>query len=177
MKAITATIYGLRAITLDEHKQFLFHPSTIKDRYRELLDVRIPQVLENKGPKNHNPFTEAGNGKVGYSIYNIKLEGTNKKPTYVLVQRTGSSVNDKLGTAQNLIAFYDGSNIPTASITSTIPKCVISTSNSTSLDNFGSHLSTPLIVISTLLGVLLTAIIIVIIVIGKLPFTWFQFFH
>ena len=107
MKAITSTFTAVRNIAFKHGWDSLLNPEQINSWYDEFLDVEIPDTLEGDA-KNHMPFTQKetdankyGNGRVGYTIYNI-----NGEPKYGQVLSTGYDYSDTLGDFTAVVEFY-----------------------------------------------------------------------
>ena len=107
MKAITSTFTAIRNIAFKHGWDSLSNLEQINSWYDEFLRVKIPDTLEGD-EKNHMPFTQKetdankyGNGRVGYTIYNI-----NGEPKYGQVLSTGYDYSDTLGDFTAVVEFY-----------------------------------------------------------------------
>ena len=107
MKAITSTFTAIRNIAFKHGWDSLSNLEQINSWYDEFLEVEIPDTLEGDA-KNQMPFTQKetdankyGNGRVGYTIYNIKGE-----PKYGQVLSTGYDYSDTLGDFTAVVEFY-----------------------------------------------------------------------
>jgi len=124
MKSITAAVYGIRKMAIDEPEEYLFDSDRVKDRYNVMLNIALPTVLEDKSTKSHHPFDSQGNGNVGYQIYNIvKL---NESTTIYQLFTTTEPINQMEQVQHRVPVFYIYSNkVRTAvsSINSTCHTC------------------------------------------------------
>lgn len=158
MKAITATVYALRGIAFNivkNNPNVLFDPDTVEARYQKFLDIEIPNVLEGV-TTHHQPFTDGGNGRVGYTIYNIDGD-----KSYAKVFITGHDYSDTLGTFDTIPEFYE-SGTPTPYFTSTSDACVATTVITTTTD--GHTTGTPIGVLAGLIAMGLVLGLLIIIV-------------
>lgn len=123
MKAITATMYGIRKISHDRSDSILFDPNRIQKHYDTMLSIDIPKTLEGDNLGDNIPFTPQGNGRVGYSIYNIKLDEDTQKPVYRLIKHTGYKYQDALEDFLLVPQFYKD-DTPMSDIVSTGSDCI-----------------------------------------------------
>lgn len=166
MKAITSMIYGLRSITADQHPGVLFDPSTIALRYHKMLEVEIPSTLEGK-LRNRQPFTPVmsdsstyGNGKVGYSIFNII--DINGRVEYNKVLTTGSAFRERLNRFSSIPQFPKSDGGSGSYFQSTKSGCRMTappTTTSTEAATLTSVSETE-IVLGVLIGLIILALII-----------------
>lgn len=168
MKAITSCVYAIREIGADGNYVKVYNRSDVKNHYETYLNIEIPSALENI-PKDGRPFTEAGNGRVGYTIYNIKYVSGFPSPRWLPIWKTGYGMSDSLGRQQELYAFYrDSSNSPTTKITSAKEECnretpIISqpdtTSESSPINSVGAVVA--IAIISTILVILIVILLLI----------------
>lgn len=165
MKSITSMIYGLRSIAADQQPGILFDTSTIGRRYLEMLEVEIPSTLEGK-LRNKNPFTRPesdsttyGNGKVGYSIFNI-----NSSAEYNKVVTTGSGFKESLNEFSGIPQFPASSGSSGGSyLKSTWNGCKMTTSSrmtSTEAGTLAPTISETELVLGVLIGLIILALLI-----------------
>ncbi|XP_067935686.1 uncharacterized protein [Watersipora subatra] len=167
IKALTTATVALQNLAfnhLNSNPNYLFDPDTITSRYDSFLRIEIPQLLQNK-PKTHQPFTQKsadsdtyGNGKVGYTIYNI-----NGDPDYVKIFET--SYDPSVGLANSYIALpnFFKSNKVVGDITSFREQCFQSTdasgSPTTTAPSVPASIKTAVIIMGVALGLLIICLI------------------
>ncbi|KAF6020823.1 hypothetical protein EB796_020860 [Bugula neritina] len=88
-----------------------------------MLSIDIPKTLEGDNLGDNIPFTPQGNGRVGYSIYNIKLDEDTQKPVYRLIKHTGYKHQDALEDFLLVPQFYKD-DTPMSDIVSTGSDCI-----------------------------------------------------
>lgn len=171
MKAITATVYGLRSTAFDalrSNPNVLFDSKNIGFRYKELLQVRIPEELEGTG-NLYQPFTQEGsdsntfgNGRVGYIIYNI--DGS---LNYIEVITTGHNYSDELEDFKTSVEFYkSGKFSPFIDSASSSGNCAVKpiiTDTTADAPPSNSPLVGGLIALGCILGLLVIAVVAVIV--------------
>lgn len=120
MKGITAAFYGIQDMTVANSK---LDKLSIDYRYKKILQVEIPKVLEDVR-REDLPFTQPdtnsstyGNGNVGFTIKHIKRESGTVR--YVFLAQTGTNMKGELGRFETGLQFYKAS----LNITSTSDAC------------------------------------------------------